>query len=71
MKYIEVYMTAESPQELIDMVRHDVAIWNMYSSDNADRIKQIEQALNEAANKKNWNITRIKMKLKQEGCNIG
>ena len=71
MKYIEAYMKAESPQELIDMVRHDVAICNIIWNDYMDRISHIEQALNEAANKKNWNITRIKMKLKQEGCNIG
>ncbi len=65
MTYIEAYITTKTPQELIDMARHDLTVCYTYGG-NPDRIASIEQALVETANKKNWNVFLIQMKLTHE-----
>ena len=59
MTYKEAYKATETPQMLIDAVRHDILVWSLYGR-NPDRINAIEKALNEAANEKGWNLERIK-----------
>lgn len=58
MTYSEAYQKAETPQELIDAVRHDVAVWALYGR-NPDRLKAITTAMNKTAKEKNWNLARI------------
>ena len=58
MTYSEAYQKAETPQELIDAVRHDVLVWTLYGR-NPDRLKAITTAMNKAAKEKNWNLVRI------------
>lgn len=58
MTYYEAYQKAETPQELIDMIRHDVLVWTLYGR-NPDRLKAITKAMNDAAKEHGWNVTRI------------
>jgi hypothetical protein len=58
MTYSEAYQKAETPQELIDAVRHDVWVWELYVR-NPDRLKAITTAMNKAAKEKNWNLVSI------------
>ena len=55
MTYSEAYQKAETLQELIDSVRHDVLVWARYGR-NPDRLKAITTAMNKAAKEKNWNL---------------
>ena len=66
MTYSEVYMKATTPQELLDMVRYDVAVCRMYDGDNPDRMKAIYNAIDSAAKARGWNASAIKMRLKSE-----
>lgn len=66
MTYSEAYMKADTPQELLDMVRHDILVCRMYG-DNPDRMKSIYDALDSAAKAKGWNASAMKMKLRLEG----
>lgn len=58
MTYSEAYQKAETPQELIDAVRHDVLVWALYGR-NPDRMKAITAAMNKVAKRKNWNLISI------------
>jgi hypothetical protein len=58
MTYSEAYQKSETPQELIDAVRHDVLVWTLYGR-NPDRLKAITTAMNKAAKEKNWNLVSI------------
>jgi hypothetical protein len=58
MTYSEAYQKAETPQELIDAVRHDVSVWALYGR-NPDRLKAITTAMNKTAKEKDWNLVRI------------
>ena len=65
MTYSEAYMKAVTPQEFLDMVRHDILVCRM-CGDNPDRMKLIYDALDSAAKAKGWNASAIKMKLRSE-----
>lgn len=66
MTYSEAYVKAVTPQELLDMVRHDVEVCRMYGG-NPDRVKEIYDALDAAAKAKGWNASAMRMKLRLEG----
>lgn len=59
MTYSEAYQKAETPQELIDAVRHDILVWMRYGK-NPDRMKAITIAMNKVAKEKDLNLVRIK-----------
>ena len=65
MTYNEAYVKAVTPQELLDMARHDILVCRMYG-DNPDRMKSIYNALDSAAKARVWNSSAMKMKLKLE-----
>ena len=58
MTYSEAYQKAETPQELIDIVRYDVLVWALYGR-NPDRLKAITTAMNKTAKDKNLNLVSI------------
>ena len=66
MTYNEAYTKASTPQELLDMVRHDILVCRMYG-DNPDRMKSICDALDSAAKYKGWDASAMRMKLRLEG----
>ena len=66
MTYSEAYVKAVTPQELLDMVRHDILVCRMYG-DNPDRMKSIYDALDATAKSRGWNSSAMKIKLRLEG----
>lgn len=69
MTYYEAYRKTRTPQELIDMVRHDVAVCNTYGP-NLERMNSIAMALTDASKDKGWNLKLIKMRLAQDGIKL-
>lgn len=53
MTYKEAYMRLSSFSELTDMVKADIQI-ALFFGGNPDRIKAIEDAMNEVATEKGW-----------------
>ena len=55
MTYKEAYMRSSSFSELKDKVKSDVKI-ALFLGGNPDRIKAIEDAMNEVATEKGWKV---------------